>query len=100
RHSEVYVFNHSGNSATVINAKTAGIVNTIALGGNPEFAAAHSAAERIYCNVEDKSEVAVIDTAKREVVARWSFAPGTEPTGMAFDAAHHRLFVGCHNKLM
>src|SRR6266487_814365 len=30
RHGEVYVFNHSGNSATVINAKTAGIVNTIA----------------------------------------------------------------------
>jgi len=26
--------------------------------------------------------------------------PGKEPTGMAFDAAHHRLFVGCHNKTM
>ena len=100
RHSEVYVFNHSGNSATVINAKTASVVSTIALGGNPEFAAADSAADRIYCNVEDKSEVAVIDTAKHEVVARWSLAPGTEPTGMAFDATHHRLFVGCHNKLM
>jgi hypothetical protein len=36
----------------------------------------------------------------REVVARWPLAPGTEPTGMAFDATHHRLFVGCHNKLM
>ncbi len=100
RHGEIYVFNHSGNSATVINAKTAGVVNTIALGGNPEFAAADSAAERIYCNVEDKSEVAVIDAAKHEVVARWSLAPVTEPTGMAFDATHHRLFVGCHNKLM
>ena len=100
RRGEVYVFNHSGNSATVINAKTAGAVNTIALGGNPEFAAADRAADRIYCNVEDKSEVAAIDTAKHEVVARWSLAPGTEPTGMAFDATHHRLFVGCHNKLM
>jgi DNA-binding beta-propeller fold protein YncE len=84
----------------VINAKTASVVNTIALGDNPEFAAAFSAADRIYCNVEDKSEVAVIDTAKHEVVARWSLVPGTEPTGMAFDATHHRLFVGCHNKLM
>ena len=100
RHGEVYVFNHSGNSATVINAKTANVVSTIALGGNPEFAAADSAGDRIYCNVEDKSEVAVIDTAKHEVVARWSLVPGTEPTGMAFDATHHRLFVGCHNKLM
>jgi DNA-binding beta-propeller fold protein YncE len=54
----------------VINAKTASVVNTIALGDNPEFAAAFSAADRIYCNVEDKSEVTVIDTAKHAVVAR------------------------------
>ncbi len=100
RHSEVYVFNHSGNSVTVINAKTASVVSTIALGGSPEFAVVDSAAGRVYCNIEDKSEVAAIDTTKHEVVTRWPLAPGTEPTGMAFDAAHHRLFVGWHNKLM
>jgi YVTN family beta-propeller protein len=100
RRDEVYVFNHTGNSATVINAKTASVVSTIALGGSPEFATVDSAAGRVYCNIEDKSEVAVIDAAKREVVGRWPLAPGTEPTGMALDATHHRLFVGCHNKLM
>ena len=100
RRGEVYVFNHSGNSATVINAKTASVVSTITLGGSPEFAAVDSEAGHVYCNIEDKSEVAVIDTAKHEVVGRWSLAPGTEPTGMAFDATHHRLFVGGHNKLM
>src|SRR6266550_4234850 len=66
RHSEVYVFNHSGDSATVINAKTAGIVSTIALGGSPEFAVVDGAAGRVYCNIEDKSEVAFIDTAKHQ----------------------------------
>src|SRR5438477_3704839 len=100
RRDEVYVFNHTGNSATVINAKMASAVSTIALGGSPEFATVDSAAGRIYCNIEDKSKVAVIDTAKREVVARWPLAPGAEPTGMALDATHPRLFVGCHNKLM
>src|SRR5204862_272507 len=49
---------------------------------------------------EDKSEVAVIDATKHEVVARWPLAPGTEPTGIALDAAHHRLFATCHNKMM
>jgi YVTN family beta-propeller protein len=97
---EVYVFNHKGNSATVINAKSATVVSTIALGGSPEFAAADSAAGRVYCNLEDKSEVVAIDTAKHEVVARWPIAPGEEPSGIAFDAAHHRLFAGCHNKMM
>jgi DNA-binding beta-propeller fold protein YncE len=42
----------------------------------------------------------VIDTAKHEVVAHWSLAPGEEPSGIALDAAHHRLFSTCNNKLM
>jgi YVTN family beta-propeller protein len=97
---EVYVFNHKGSSATVIDAKTASVITTIPLGGGPEFAVADSASGRVYCNLEDKSEVVVIDAAKHEVVARWPLAPGEEPTGIALDAAHHRLFVTCHNKMM
>ncbi|MDQ6764769.1 MAG: YncE family protein [Verrucomicrobiota bacterium] len=100
KHGEVYVFNHKGNSATVIDAKSAKVVATIPLGGSPEFGAADSAGGRIYVNIEDKSEVAAIDTAKHEVVAHWSTAPGEEPSGIAFDAAHHRLFATCHNQMM
>jgi YVTN family beta-propeller protein len=100
RRGEVYVFNHSGNSVTVIDAKGANVISTISLGGSPEFAAADSAAGRVYCNLEDKNEVVVIDTARHEVVSHWPLAPGEEPTGIAFDPVHHRLFVGCHNKLM
>jgi YVTN family beta-propeller protein len=100
RRSEVYVFNHTGKSATVIDAKTSKVVGTIPLDGSPEFAAVDSAAGRVYCNLEDKNEVVVIDTAKHEVTARCALAPGEEPTGIALDAAHHRLFVACHNKMM
>ncbi len=100
RRGEVYVFNHTGKSATVIDAKTAKVISTIPLGGSPEFGAADSKAGRVYCNLEDKSEVVVIDTGKHEVVAHWPLAPGEEPTGIAVDATHHRLFVACHNKLL
>ena len=99
-HHEVYVFNHTGNSATVIDAKSATVTATVPLGGSPEFAAVDKAAGRVYCNIEDKSEVAVIDTSKHEVIARWSLAPGEEPSGIALDALHHRLFAGCHNHMM
>lgn len=99
-HREVYIFNHTGNSCTVIDAKSASVVTTIQLAGSPEFAAVDEAVGRIYCNIEDKSEVAVIDTSKHEVVARWPLAPGEEPSGIALDARHHRLFSGCHNKMM
>src|SRR5215831_10395183 len=98
--SEVYVFNHRGNSVTVIDAKSEKVTNTIELGGNPEFGAADSKAGRIYCNLEDKNEVVVIDEAKHAVIARWPLAPGKEPTGLALDAAHHRLFSACNNKMM
>jgi YVTN family beta-propeller protein len=100
RRGEIYVFNHTGNSVTVIDAKQAKVVATIPLGGSPEFAAADPNAGRVYCNIEDKSEVAVIDAAKHEVIAWWPVAPGTEPSGIALDAAHHRLFATCHNKMM
>src|SRR5438067_1311421 len=100
RHGEVYVFNHTGNSVTVINAKAATVSATIQLEGNPEFAVVDESAGRVYCNIEDKSEVAVIDANKHEVTAHWSLAPGEEPSGIALDAQHHRLFAGCHNNMM
>jgi YVTN family beta-propeller protein len=100
KRGELYIFNHSGDSATVIDAKNAKAVATITLGGSPEFGVSDDAAGRVYVNLEDKNEVAVIDATKHEVVARWPLAPGTEPTGIALDAAHHRLFAACHNKMM
>src|SRR5438067_4618337 len=100
RHGEVYVFNHTGNSVTVINAKAATVSATIPLGGTPEFAAVDETAGRVYCNIEDKSEVVVFDANKHEVVAHWSLAPGEGPSGIALDAPHHRLFSCCHNKMM
>jgi YVTN family beta-propeller protein len=100
KRGEVYIFNHKGNSATVIDAKNAKVVATIQLGGSPEFGVSDDAAGKVYVNLEDKSEVAVIDAARHEMVAHWPLAPGTEPTGIALDAAHHRLFSACHNKMM
>jgi YVTN family beta-propeller protein len=100
KRGEVYVFNHSGNSASVIDAKSEKVVATIPLGGSPEFPAVDTAAGRVYVNLEDKSEVAVIDSAKHEVIAHWPLAPGEEPTGIALDVAHHRLFATCHNRML
>jgi YVTN family beta-propeller protein len=97
---EFYTFNGRADSATVISAKSNAVVATIPLGGRPEFATADAAAGRVYDNLENKSLVAVIDAATHAVVARWPIAPGESASGMAIDPAHHRLFIGCHNKLM
>jgi len=100
KHGEVYIFNHRGNSVTVIDGRTSKVAATISLGGEPEFAAVDPTADRVYVNIENKSEVAAIDTTKHEVVAHWPLAPGEEPSGIALDAAHHRVFSTCQNKMM
>ena len=66
----------------------------IQLGGSPEFLAADGQG-KIFINLPDKNEVAVVDLHARRVVARWPVAPGGEPVGMALDPETHRLFIGC-----
>jgi DNA-binding beta-propeller fold protein YncE len=97
---EVYMFNGRDKSATVFEAMSGKVVATIPLSGKPEFPACDSQAGRVFDNIEDKSEVAVIDTKTHAVVANWPIAPGEEASGMAIDLAHHRLFLGCGNKMM
>jgi YVTN family beta-propeller protein len=93
--NEVYTFNGRSNSSSVIDPKALKVVATIPLSGKPETAVADPKAGRVYDNIENKSEVAVIDTKSHSVVATWPIAPGEEPSGMAADLEHHRIFIGC-----
>ena len=97
---EAYLFCGRAQAATVVDVKGRKVVATVELGGRPEFAQADPKANRVFDNLENKSEVAVIDTKTHQVVNRWPIAPGEEASGMAIDLKHHRLFLGCHNKLM
>ena len=98
--NEVYTFNGKGKSATVFDPQSGKVTATIDLGGKPESAAADSQAGQIYVNIEDKSEVAVIDIKTHKVINHWPIAPGESASGMAIDLEHHRLFLGCDNKKM
>jgi DNA-binding beta-propeller fold protein YncE len=95
----VFAFNGQDGSATVIEASTGAVVGTVHLGGSPEFAAADGEGH-VYNNLEDKNQVLEIDSKTLKVLNRWSIAPGESPSAMAIDRRHHRLFIGCHNKLM
>jgi len=97
---EVYIFNGRSASATVIDPKASKAIALIPLDGHPASATIDVKAGRVYVNLEDKSIVAVIDTAKHEVVERWPVAPGQYPSGLALDVERHRLFVGCHNQTL
>ena len=87
KQKEVYTFNGSGKSASVIDA-SGKVVATIPLGGKPEAGVPDTAAGRVYVNNETGNEIIVIDVAKHEVVARWPIAPGESdvPIGPGVDS--------------
>jgi DNA-binding beta-propeller fold protein YncE len=96
---KVFTFNGDAHSSTVIDPGSGHANGNVALGGKPEFGV--SAGDgKLYVNIEDRAEIVEIDAAAQRVTRRWSLAPCTEPTGLAIDRAHHRLFSGCHNRVM
>ena len=96
----VYVSDHAGKTGTLIDPAMETVDATIPLGGEPEYSQADPDTGLIYQNLEDTSELVVIDPQKRAVVKRYPLAPGEGPTGLALDAANHRLFSTCSRKLI
>ena len=95
----VFTFNGGSSDATAIDAQSGTVAGTVTLGGRPEFAVADGRG-MIYANLEDKSAVVEFDARKLAVAARWPLAPCEEPSGLAMDRQHRRLFAGCSNKMM
>jgi DNA-binding beta-propeller fold protein YncE len=49
----------------------------------------------LFVNIEDKSEIVVIDLKSQQVLHHWALSPGEAPTGLAIDNTTHRLFSTC-----
>ena len=93
--SRVYIFSHSAPNATVINAADGTVVGTIDLGGQPEQAVTDSMGH-LYVDLEDKSQIAVVDARTMAVTAHWDLGgKGGAPAGLAFDVKNHVLFAAC-----
>jgi DNA-binding beta-propeller fold protein YncE len=96
---KVFAFNGDISQATVIDPKSSKVEKIIALGGKPEFSVSDGKGS-VYVNLEDKGEIAQIDTVRLAVKAHWPLAPCEEPAGLAMDREHRRLFSTCGNKTM
>jgi DNA-binding beta-propeller fold protein YncE len=73
--------------------------DSVDLGGKPEFLAADGKGNA-YVNINDKSEIAVVNLKTLAVTSRWPIAPGTNANGLAIDPVKGRLFIGCRNEKM
>src|SRR6266705_231441 len=91
---KLYVGFGSGGIA-VVNAPDGKQIGSIKLSAHPEAFELEKTGKRIFVNVPNSRQVAVLDRDKGEVVATWKtdLAFGNFP--MALDETSHRLFVGC-----
>lgn len=95
----VYTFNAKTQDATVFDAKAGKVIGAVPLGGKPETGVADGKGN-VYVNIEDHSEIVRIDTAKLTVAEHYPMAGCEEPSALAFDVAHRRLFAGCASKIV
>jgi YVTN family beta-propeller protein len=95
----VFAYNGQSGSVSVIDAAKGTVISTVVLGGKPEFSVTDRKGH-IFVNLEDRNEIVGFDASTLKIFARWPLKGGDEPTGLAIDIEHHRLFSVCHNKLM
>src|SRR3954452_24822300 len=89
-----WIMNPGSGDITVIDPSAAKVLATVPVGGSLELGAADGRG-KLYVNVEDKNEVAVIDTKARKVLKRFPLAGCEGPTGIAYDPGSREVVSAC-----
>jgi YVTN family beta-propeller protein len=90
----VWVMNPGSGDVTVVDPASAKVLATIPVGGSLEMGEADGRG-RMYVNVEDKNEIAVLDTRARKLVRRFPLEGCDGPTGIAVDAGDNEIVSAC-----
>ena len=92
----IWVMTPGDGNITVIDPVTAKAIATVPVGGSLEFGAADGKG-RLYVNIEDKNEVAVIDTRRRTVLAREPLPGCDGPSGIVYVPRLRETVSACGN---
>jgi DNA-binding beta-propeller fold protein YncE len=92
----VFTMNGDSGNASVIDPAKVAVLTNIVLDGKPEYAAADGRGH-VYANIEDKGQIAAIDSMKNVVTAHWPLTGCVSPHGMAVDPVGRRIFSSCSN---
>jgi hypothetical protein len=91
---------HDEKALGVIDAKTYAVTPDLKLPGAAEGFQIETGRPRLYLTIPSPSQVLVIDTGKKEIVATYpmKLASGGHP--LAIDEGNKRIFVGCRTEPM
>jgi DNA-binding beta-propeller fold protein YncE len=96
----LYVGHGGSNEANpaqvaVIDTTTQTLKNELPVKTHPEGLEIDNAHDRIFVNVADIAEVAVIDGATHSLEGSWKIGRAQDNVPLAFDEQHNLLFVAC-----
>lgn len=92
----IWVMNPGDGSISVVDPVSAKVVATVPVGGSLEFGAPDGKG-KLYVTVEDKNQVAVIDTRKRTVIRREALTGCDGPTGIVYVPSARETISACAN---
>ncbi|MDP9086404.1 MAG: YncE family protein [Pseudomonadota bacterium] len=87
----------SGDSKkiTLIDARTLAVTGTIPMASNKLEGSAADGHGGIFVAERDRAMLAHIDLRSKTVSAEWPTTGCLQPTGLAYDAGHRRVLLGC-----
>jgi hypothetical protein len=91
-----YVMNGDAGFISIVDVRARKKAGQIEVGGKLEFPAL-DAAGNLFVNVEDRAEIAAIDTKTRKIIARFKLDGCEEPSGLAFVGRYNLLISSCAN---
>ncbi len=90
----VWIMNPGSGDITVVDPASAKVLARVSVGGSLEMGEADGGG-RMYVNVEDKNEVAVLDTRALKVVREFPLNGCDGPTGIAIEPRTHEILSAC-----
>ncbi|MGH8165134.1 MAG: hypothetical protein ACREP1_12455, partial [Rhodanobacteraceae bacterium] len=92
----VYV-GYGNGAVAMLDPGRAQVLSGIGLSAHPEAFQLEKNGPRIFVNVPEAHEVAVIDRHRGEAIAKWSTGNATANFPMALNEKNARLFIGCRS---
>jgi hypothetical protein len=86
-----------GDSSAIafVDAKTGKVLDTMKVDSKKLDGTAPDGEGNLLMALRDRNQVVKIDVAQRKIAAQWPTTGCEQPTGLAYDKEHKRIFIGC-----
>lgn len=86
---------HGDGSVAVVDTVKQELVANLEVNSHPEALEIDPIQDRIFVNVADSAEIAIVDGHTHAIVDHWKLTRAKDNVPLAYDAGHQVLFVGC-----